>query len=731
MIHARSSVAASALSAGIVTVLAAFVFLAGSSTLVGPALAAEYPVTQKILVTDEYHGVKVTDDYRWLENGDDPAVKKWLAEENAYTRAFLDALPDRPAILERLQDLYQRGPRYFDLTARPDQIFAMKDQPPKNHAMLVVMNSADETEGPREEAVIIDTDAMSPDVPLAIDWYVPSLDGRLVAASLSERGSEDGSVHVFNVATGKPLSDVVPRVQYATGGGSLAWNKDATGFYYTRYPQGNERPAADTNFYQQVYFHRLGTAASKDTYVIGKDFPKIAEIELKATDDGAYTVAAVANGDGGEFAHYVMGPEGRWTQVTQFSDKVVSAIAGKDGNLYLLSYQEAPRGKILVVSLANPSLAEASLLVPECEAVIDHFAVGTDRLYVVDVIGGPQEIRVFDRSDALVGTIPIEPVSSVGQVEPLPNGDVLYSNETYTRPVAYYRYNHETGEVTRTNLAVTTPADFTDTEVVRGFATSKDGTRIPMSIVRRKGIQLDGTNPVLLTGYGGYGVIETPGFEDWLRLWIEQGGVYVTANLRGGGEYGEEWHLAGNLTQKQNVFDDFAACAKYLITTGYTDPLRLAITGTSNGGLLMGAAFTQHPELYRAVVSNVGIYDALRTELSDNGEFNVTEFGTVKDLDQFRALYAYSPYHHVKDGERYPAILLTGGDTDVRVEPMQSRKMTARLQAATSSGLPVILRTNPNAGHGIGTALEYQISDEADNIAFLFAELGMKYKALP
>jgi prolyl oligopeptidase len=485
------------------------------------------------------------------------------------------------------------------------------------------------------------------------------------------------------------------------------------------------------NFYQQVYFHKLGTPAAQDTYVIGKEFPRIAEISLKATDDGSYLVASVAKGDGGEFAHYVMGPNGKWTQVTEFSDKIVSAEAGKDGRLYMLSYKGAPRGKILVTPLAHPQLSDAAVVVPECEEVIDHFAVGTNRLYVVDVIGGPRDVRVFDLAGALVGTIPIEPVSSVGQVEPLANGDVLYSNESYTEPVAYYRYNPETQQVAKTALAVTTPADFSDTEVVREFATSKDGTSVPMSIVRRKGLVLDGKNPVLLTGYGGYGVCQSPGFDDWLRLWIEQGGVYVVANLRGGGEYGEAWHLAGNLTRKQNVFDDFIACARHLIEVGYTNPLRLAITGTSNGGLLMGAVLTQQPELFRAVVSNVGIYDALRTELSDNGEFNVTEFGTVKNADQFKALYAYSPYHHVKEGERYPAVLLTGGDTDVRVEPMQSRKMTARLQAATASGLPVLLRTNPNAGHGIGTALEYRISDEADDLAFLFAELGMKCKALP
>jgi prolyl oligopeptidase len=273
-----------------------------------------------------------------------------------------------------------------------------------------------------------------------------------------------------------------------------------------------------------------------------------------------------------------------------------------------------------------------------------------------------------------------------------------------------------------------TPADFSDTEVIQEFAVSGDGTRLPLVIVRQKGTVLDGTNPVLLAGYGGYGVSMTPGFEDWLRLWIEQGGVYAVASTRGGGEYGEEWHLAGNLTDKQNVFDDFAACARHLIDTGYTNPSKLAIEGTSNGGLLMGAALVQQPALFRAVVSHVGIYDALRTELSSNGEFNVTEFGTVKDPEQFRALYGYSPYHHVVDGRRYPAVFMTSGDNDVRVEPMQSRKMTAKLQAATGSGLPVLLSTNPNAGHGIGTALGDLVAERADGLAFLFDQLGMVYR---
>ncbi|MFH1220324.1 MAG: prolyl oligopeptidase family serine peptidase [Candidatus Eisenbacteria bacterium] len=691
------------------------------------ALAWDYPQALRQPATDVYHGITVTEDYRWLEDLNDPAVKQWLREENALSRGYLDEIRSRGPILNRLKELYTRGPRYFWVTARPGVLFAMKDQPPKNHPMLVAMRSADD---PGSERVLVDTDLLSPQVPTAIDWYVPSLDGRLVAVSLSERGSEDGSVHVFDVATGSQLKDVVPRAQYATAGGDVAWKRDATGFYYTRYPQGNERPEEDMSFYQQVYFHRLGTPPVQDTYVIGKEFPKIAEIELETTDDGAYLLASVANGDGGEFAYYLMNPEGNWSQVAEFQDKVVSAVLGKDGKLYMLSRKGMPRGAILFVPLAGPALAAARTLIPQGSAVIDYFEVTPSRLYSVDVEGGPHRMRVFDLAGKSLGQIPIKPVSAVWQIEPLDGDAILYSNETYLEPMAYYAYDPAKGTSRKTALAVTTPADFSDTEIIRDAAISKDGTSIPMSILRRKGLILDGRNPVLLTGYGGYGVNQAPGFQDWLRLWIEQGGVYVDTNLRGGGEFGEDWHQAGNLTHKQNVFDDFIACVEHLVDQGYTDPAKLAIEGGSNGGLLMGAVLTQRPALFRAVVSHVGIYDALRTELFDNGVFNVTEFGTVTDREQFGALYAYSPYHHVKDGTAYPAVLMMTGDNDIRVEPMQSRKMTARLQAATSSGLPVLLRTNPNAGHGIGTALDDQIEEEADVLGFIFDQLGMRYQSV-
>jgi prolyl oligopeptidase len=314
----------------------------------------------------------------------------------------------------------------------------------------------------------------------------------------------------------------------------------------------------------------------------------------------------------------------------------------------------------------------------------------------------------------------------VQQILHLEGDRILFRNITYIEPFVWMKYDAAAGQCQPTALAGAAPADFSDMEVVREFTTSRDGTKIPMNIIRRKGLKLDGDNPTLLYGYGGYSISLSPSFSIARRVWFDQGGVYVVANLRGGGEFGEEWHKAGNLTRKQNVFDDFAACAAYLVKAGYTRRDKLAVEGASNGGLLMGAFLTQHPDTVRAVVSHVGIYDSLRAELEPNGAFNVTEFGTVKDRNQFAALYAYSPYHNVVDGARYPAVLMLTGDHDGRVNPFHSRKMIARLQAANKSKYPILLRTTSSAGHGIGTALDVRIAEEADIYAFLFDQLGIK-----
>ena len=485
--------------------------------------------------------------------------------------------------------------------------------------------------------------------------------------------------------------------------------------------------AADLDFFQQIYFHRLGTSVAEDTYVLGKDFPRIAEIQLSTSADGHYILATVANGDGGEFEHFLLSPDGKWTQLTGFSDRITQAVFGQDQALYLVSENKSPRGTVLRMPLDHLSLSSAPTIVPAADDVVEDIVPTAHRLYVLDVWGGPSDVRVFDLEGHEQSRIPVPQVSAVSGLVPLDGDDVIYRSESYLTPSAWFRFDSASGKAERTNLFMQPVADFGDVEVVRESGVSKDGTKIPINIIRRKGTKLDGKTPTVLTAYGGYRISVSPAYDVNVRVWLDQGGVFAEANLRGGGEYGDDWHRAGMLGKKQNVFDDFAACAEHLIQAGYTNSSRLAILGGSNGGLLMGAELTQHPKLFRAVASAVGIYDMLRNELSPNAVFNVTEYGSVKDPDQFRALYAYSPYHHVVDDTAYPAVLFLTGANDPRVNPMHSRKMTARLQAATSSGLPVLLRTSSNSGH-INASLNERIEFTADVYAFLLHELGVPVK---
>ncbi len=690
-------------------------------------VASPLPSTPKQPVSDVYQGITVVDDYRWLESFEDPAVRAWSDSQNAHTRALLDGLPARAAIARRLRDLVSAASgSYWDLERRGGSFFAVKYEPSKQQPLLVTLRSPDD---PASEHVVLDANRFDSTGGTTIDFFVPSPDGRLVAVSLSRGGSEDGTLHVFETTGGRELGDTIAHIQYPTALGSLAWTSDS-GFYYTRYPARGERPDSDLHFYQQVYFHQLGTPTTTDRYVLGKEFPRIAEVTLTRSEDGRYFLATVANGDGGEFAHYVAGPSGRWTQVTGFADHATRAALGTDGFFYLVSVKDAPRGRVLRVSLEHPAFAAAQVVAQQDSGTIQTMLVTAGRLYLSEVAGGPSAVRVVDLKSRRQTAIPLPPASAVLELARDAGDGVFYVGTGYTAPPAWYRYDPATSRSRRTALFVTSPADFGDAEVVRAFATSRDGTKVPMSIIRRKATKLDGQNPTLLYGYGGFGISETPTFSSRRRVWLDQGGVYVVANLRGGSEYGEEWHRAGNLTRKQNVFDDFAACARWLIDSGYTNPHRLAIEGGSNGGLLMGAALTQHPELFRAVVSYVGIYDMLRMERFPNGAFNVTEYGTVQDPEQFRALRAYSPYHHVTDGAPYPAVMLRTGEHDGRVDPANSRKMAARLQAATGSGLPVLLWTSPSAGHGFGTPLDEWIAGQVDVFAFLFDELGVQYRPL-
>ncbi len=700
--------------------------------------AAKHPPTATKPVADEYHGVKVTDQYRWLEESGSPEVKAWTDAQNKHTRAFLDALPERAGIEKQLTALYAKDtPSHSGLVARPGRLFALKFQPPKQQRLLVTLASADDL---ASEKMVLDPNELAPIGQVAMDWFVPSPDGKLIAVCLSEHGSEDGTLHFYSTETGEHLPDRIPRVQYPTGGGSAAWTPDSKAVFFTRYPHKGERPVADANFYQQIWFHTLGTPESADTYSEGKDFPRIAEIDFDTSRDGRWLLARVANGDGGEYAHYVRdtkaGEAAKWRQMTRFEDGVKEAAIGCDSaTLYLRSVKDTPRGKILRLPLdPSKSLKDAEVIVPEGDAVIEGITPTAGFLFVAELLGGPSRIRQFDLDGKNVREILLPEASGVAQIVALEDSHddnrILFRQTSFVAPSAWMSYDPRSKKAEpkpeKTALFNTSPVDFSDIEAVREFAVSKDGTKVPVNILRRKGTKLDGSNPTLLSGYGGYGISLRPRFNFEDRLWFDRGGVKVIANLRGGGEYGEEWHLAGNLTKKQNVFDDFAACARHLIDRGYTRPEKLAVEGGSNGGLLMGAFLTQHPELARAVVAHVGIFDMLRVELDPNGAFNVTEFGTVKDPAQFRALHAYSPFHNVTDGAKYPAVFFLAGENDGRVNPANSRKMTARLQAATASANPILVRLSSASGHGMGTALTERIAQQADVFAFLFDQLGMK-----
>jgi prolyl oligopeptidase len=684
----------------------------------------QLPTTPRRPVVDTSHGVEVVDDYRWLEDGSDPDVRAWSDAQNRVARAHLDSLPSLPILRERVGQLLGTSVRYQPTGRHGGRLFAFKYQPPLQQVLLVAITDVDDLS---TERVVVDPNALDPTGATAIDWFEPSLDGGLVAVSLSVGGSEDGTLHVFDVETGREAGERIPRVQYGTAGGSVAWLEGSRTLLYTRYPHEGEREAADLNFYQQVWRHELGSPVESDSYEVGAEFPRIAEVELVSSEDGRHVLARVAHGDGGDAATWLRDPDGRWRQLSTVDDQVVGGAFGS-GALWLRSLADAPNGKLMRMSL-DGDLASATTVVAETGASIASWAVTPGRIYAVRREGGPSWLEVFDADGRPLGRAPGPDIAAIRSLVRLEGDEVLFSRVSYTEPELFFRWAGS-GQPQPTAMRVTTEADFSGVEVVREVAVSKDGTRVPLSILRPRGLVLDGSNPTLLYGYGGYGFGMEPSFDPVLLAWLEQGAVYAVAHIRGGDEFGDAWHRAGNLTRKQNVFDDFIACAERLIEVGYTGPDRLAIMGASNGGLLMGAVTTQRPELFRAVAANVGVLDSLRVEHDDNGVFNITEFGTVRDPDQFRALVAYSPFANVRDGVAYPAVFLSTGANDPRVDPYHSRKMAARLQAATSSGHPVLLRTTDKAGHGMGSGLDETIALRSDQYAFLLDQLGVNVRAV-
>ncbi|MFT3707692.1 MAG: prolyl oligopeptidase family serine peptidase [Archangium sp.] len=685
------------------------------------AAAPAVPATPKKPVTDTYFGTKIVDDYRWLEDGADAKVSAWSDAQNAYSRSVLDASKNRPALEKRITELLShQSPTWYGVVHRQGKVFAYKRAPPKAQPMIVTM-APDLAEA--SEKLLFDPEVFDPTGNTSIDFMEPSLDGKYIAICLSRAGTERGDVHVFETATGKELpSETVPNANSGTAGGTLAWFSN--GFFYTRHPKETERPKEDLGFYQELWRHTLGTKTDADVHELGKGGLRIAEHFVSTSADGTWASDRIQKGDGGEYELYLRPPSGVWTKVTEFSDAVTRSEFGLDGALYVMSKKGAPKGRVLRLALVpgKLTLADATEFMPEGEGGIEALIITATRVTIVEQMGGPTRLRFKSYDGKQTGTIdPPRGESYFGSV--LPGDDLLIGVTGYLTPTAWRRYTAKTGDVTPTRLTPTLNVDLSPYEVVSDQCTSKDGTKIPLTIVRKKGAKQDGTAPVYFSAYGGFGVSISPHYSRVLPAWLEQGGVFAEANIRGGREFGETWHQQGSLTNKQNGYDDFLACAKLLVDKKYSAPKKLVIEGGSNGGLLMGAALTQAPSQFAAVVAYVGYFDMLRFETAPNGVFNTTEYGSVSDEAQFKALSAYSPFHHVKKGTQYPPTIFLTGKNDPRVDPFHSRKMVAKLQASGSKQ-KFLLRTS-DTGHGGGTPLAERISQEVDAWVFVMDALGM------
>ena len=562
-----------------------FGFASSASMAATPSPPPVFPPGDTV---DTIHGVQVRDPYRALENGDDPQVKAWSDAENARTRAYLDALPGRAAVAAKLMRLIKAASAsYTSLQARGERIFALYSDPARQQPWLVTL-AASADPGTRKS--LVDPNAMDPGGHIAIDWYVPSPDGALAAVSLSRNGSEDGTLHIYDVATGAEIGEPISRVQYPTAGGALAWTADGKGFWYTRYP-GDDAPEAERHFNIAVYFHRLRAPLASDTLVLSKKdgVPRTGEVFLDNRAGGHAVLASVQLGDGGQWQQFVLREGQPPLKIAAYEDRIIAGAIAKDGTVYGLSRKGAPAGKVLKLSApyAGGFAAARQIIAPmEAAAIVDGGEFGsplsvTDaHLFVTRIVGGPVEVDAYDLDGGHPMKLSTPPVAAVNEVDPLPNGDALYSVMTYLDPPFFMRWSAATGGAERTGLAMTSPVSYADATVTRAFATSKDGAKVPLNIIAKKDVKLDGSNPVLLYGYGGYGVNMTPSFSGgFRRMWLDAGGIYVVANLRGGGEYGDRWHREGMLTHKQNVFDDFAAAGETLIKLGYTNHDEAGVDG--------------------------------------------------------------------------------------------------------------------------------------------------------
>ncbi len=689
--------------------------VADSTAPSGPPKAKVAPVE------DTVQGHKIVDRYRYLENPNDPDTQLYVEHELSYTRSILDPLPGRDKINARLSQLLeignigtsQMGGKYYFHTRREGN---------ENQPILYVREGLN-----NQDRVLVDVNKMSADGTVALDWWYPSEDGKYVAYGTSASGSEESTLHIVESATGKLLPDTIERTRFA----SVAWMKDSSAFYYTRHPKKGEVPDGEEVYHVKVFFHQIGGDPAKDPLIFGEGRNPQDVFAVTLSEDDRFLLINVGEG---------------WTKTEMYlmdrqsKNPPLEITTGKDflydadffeGKLYITSNEDAPHYRVFVADAANPKRENWKELIPQSDAVLQSANVTGGKLLVQYQHNATSELKLFGLDGKKLADISLPAIGDVfGASGKYDRNEIFFGFQSFTVPPSVYRV-----DLTDVKSALWAKVDAPSIDpsaydVQQVWYSSKDGTKVPMFVVSKKGIEKNGKNPTLLTGYGGFNISLTPAFSRSMYLWMEHGGIYAVANLRGGAEFGEDWHRAGMLDKKQNVFDDFIAAGEYLIAQKYTDKDHLAIQGGSNGGLLMGAMITQRPDLFRAVVCQVPLLDMLRYQNFQIAKLWIPEYGSADDAKQFEWLYAYSPYHHVKAGQEYPAILFMTGDTDTRVDPMHAKKMAALMQAEAKNGAsrqrPILLRIDIKAGHGQGKPVAKQIEESTDMYSFLFWQLGVK-----
>jgi len=678
-----------------------------------------YPATEREEVIEEIHGEKVADPYRWLEQFDDPKVQAWLDEQENYYRRVVAQIPNYQKHLDRIKELLSSG--RVGVPAQTENYLFFQKSTIEDQPILYCQHKTT-----KEIKEVVNPNVLSEQNPVALDWFFPSQSGKLIAYGLSANGDEWSTLYIKNVETGALLEEQIPRTRFC----SLSWKKDESGFYYTRYPLPGTVPEGQENYNKHIFYHELGTSWEKDPKIFGEGYPPTNHYFVELSDDGRYLLIIVMKYTKNDL--YLLDlKNNRLTTIVENKEQLFYATIQHD-TLWILTNRNNPKWAVYTAKLTAPAITAWKEVIPESDDIIHEVLVLEKQLLVKVMRNASDYLKIYSKEGELIKELSLPSYSTLYQVAPhLKIGHSHYKEQyfglsSYFVPTRIYQYNTITDELQIFD-EITSPVNPEDFEVKQVWYSSKDGTKVSMFLAHKKNLILDGKNPTLLCGYGGFNIAIKPPYLKTSRFfWLEKGGVIALANLRGGSEYGEQWHQDGMLSKKQNVFDDFISAAEWLIEKGYTSPEHLSIFGRSNGGLLTGVALTQRPDLFKAVYIGVPLLDMIRYHLFKIARYWIPEYGSSENKEQFEYLLKYSPYHNVKKGMAYPATMLVTAASDSRVDANHAMKMAAALQWATCSKEPVVLFVERKAGHGVGKPLKQLAITETDLFTFLGWKTGLK-----